>query len=150
MKKGVIISLVVITFFAFLFFGFKLLVTSIVNQRSCEFANIDNIEVNIGVDIPDIENSQCDYNEMLNIKSVYFKFKDQNVEEYILNYQFEKANIETEFESNYTDFLIGDLDKLIEDINHIYLKKEERKNNSHLAIYNSKTNEFWAIIRFND
>jgi|SRR5690606_3267661 len=150
MKKGVLISLVVVAFSAFLFFGFKLLVTSIVNQRSCEFANIDNIEVNIGIDIPNIESSQCNYNEVLNIKSVYFKFKEQNSEEYILKNNFEKANKRTELESNYTDFLIGDLDKLIEDIDYIYLKKEERKNNSHLAIYNSKTNEFWAIIRFND
>ena len=101
----------VVVFSAFIFFGFKFLVISIVNQRSCEFANIDNIEVNIGIDIPKIESSLCNFNEIHNIKSVYFKFKEQNSEEYILKNNFEKANRRNELESNYTDFLIGDLDK---------------------------------------
>ena len=89
MKRNLLITLVVITFLSLAFFGFKTFVTSIYNQRDCEFANIDNIEVNVGIDIPSIESTACNYNEIKNQKSVYFKFdKEVNIQDYYTSNHF--------------------------------------------------------------
>lgn len=148
MKKISIITLIIVSLFAFIFFGFKLFVTSIVNQRGCEFANIDNVEVNMGVDIPKVEISQCDYNVELKVKSVYFKFKPQNAQKYISKFNFKKIGNIDKLEKRFSNFVIGDLKSIASEIDYIFVKKEERKNNSSYAIYNSKTNEFWGIILF--
>jgi hypothetical protein len=46
MKRNLLIALVVIVFMSIVFFSFKTFISTINNQRNCEFANIDNIEIN--------------------------------------------------------------------------------------------------------
>ena len=52
----------------------KTLVVSIANQRTCEWANIDNIEINAKINIPSIIDSDCEYLEAINTKKAYFEF----------------------------------------------------------------------------
>ena len=59
MKKNLLITLVVVAFLSLVLFGFKSFISAINNQRDCEFTNIDNIEMNVGIKIPDIESSDC-------------------------------------------------------------------------------------------
>ena len=54
--------------------GLRSLVVSIANQRTCEWANIDNIELNAKVDIPSILDSDCEYLDTINTKKAYFRF----------------------------------------------------------------------------
>ena len=44
-----------------LIIGLRTLVMSIANQRTCEWANIDNIELNARIDVPLIIDSDCEY-----------------------------------------------------------------------------------------
>ena len=74
MKRNLLIVLVVIVFMSIVFFSFKTFISTINNQRNCEFANIDNIELNVGINIPSVESSNCNYDDVKNEKSVYFKF----------------------------------------------------------------------------
>ncbi|MEZ4853710.1 hypothetical protein [Flavobacterium sp.] len=150
MKKIVIIVLVVVFLFTAFIFGFKLLVTTIVNQRNCEFANIDNVEVNVGVNIPKIEVSQCNYDESLNLKSVYFKFKEQNSQDYITTFKFKKVKNLNDLEKDNLQYFLGNFSSLYKNLDSLYIKKGNRKNNSHVAVYNAYTNEFWAVIHFKD
>src|SRR5690606_32810653 len=89
MKRNLLISLVVIAFLSLALFGFKAFISSINNQRDCEFANIDNIEMNVGIDIPTVESTTCNYDEAKKEKSVYFKFDNEvNIEEYCKSNKF--------------------------------------------------------------
>ena len=150
MKKVIIILAIFVSFIALLFFGFKTFVTSIKDNRGCEFANIDNIEINIGVDIPKIETSECNYDTLTNIKSVYFKFKKLNDQEYIVKNKLTKLNDIMDLEPESMKAFLGDISSINENPNSIYIKSGNRKNNTHFAVYNALTNEFWAVVHFKD
>lgn len=150
MKKTIIITLVVVSSFTLLFFDFKSFVYSIKNERSCEFANIDNIEIHIGINIPKTESSLCNYDESLNMKSVYFKFKELNSQEYISDNEFIKIKNFKELNEGYIQYFLGDYKSLNKDIDSLYLKIDDWKSNFHFAVYNAKTNEFWAVVYYKD
>jgi hypothetical protein len=150
MKIFATILLVLISTVTLLFFGFKTFVTSIKDNRRCEFANIDNIEINIGVDIPKIETSECNYDTLTNIKSVYFKFKKLNDQEYIVKNKLTKLNDIMDLEPESIQAFLGDISSINENPNSIYIKSGSRKNNTHFVVYNAFTNEFWAVVHFKD
>ena len=65
--------------------GLRTLVISIANQRTCEWANIDNIELNAKIDVPSIIDSDCVYLKAINTKKAYFEFNlnDFDADHYI-------------------------------------------------------------------
>ena len=148
MKRIVIILLVFLSFVALLFFGFKTFVTSTKDNRGCEFANIDNIEINVGVDIPKIESSECYYDSLQKVKSVYFKFQKLDTQEYVLNNELTKLEDILDLEPESMQYFLADLSSISENPNSIYIKSGNRKNNTHFAVYNALTNEFWAVVHF--
>ena len=150
MKRNLLITLVVITFFSLAFFGFKTFVTSIYNQRDCEFANIDNIEVNVGIDIPSIENTSCNYDEFKIQKSVYFKFdKKVNIQDYCKSYQFKNMKSSDLDKFKDLDFVGNNL-PFKDEFNNYYYKSENRRSNFYNAILNADTKELWIVISFKD
>lgn len=150
MKRNLLIALVVIAFLSLALFGFKVFISSINNQRDCEFANIDNIEMNVGINIPSIENSDCNYDEAIKEKSVYFKFDDEvNIKEYYNSNKFSKlqtVNLEEFLDLNY----VGNSYPLKEGTDNFYFKKETRYSNNYHAILNADTKELWIVISFKD
>ena len=150
MKRNILITLVVITFLSLAFFGFKTFVTSIYNKRDCEFANIDNIEVNVGIDIPSIENTSCNYDEFKNQKSVYFKFdKKVNIQDYCKSYHFKNMKSSDLDKFKYLDFVGSNL-PFKDEFNNYYCKSENRRSYSYNAILNVETKELWIVISFKD
>ena len=150
MKRNLLITLVVITFLSLAFFGFKTFVTSIYNQRDCEFANIDNIEVNIGIDIPSIESTTCNYDEIKNQKSVYFKLdKEVNIQDYYTSNHFKNVQSSDLVKFNELDF-VGNKRPFNDGLNNYYYKSEMRRSNSYHAILNVDTKELWIVISFKD
>ena len=150
MKRNLLIALVVIVFMSIVFFSFKTFILTINNQRNCEFANIDNIEINVGINIPSVESSNCNYDEVKNEKSVYFKFdKDVNINEYCSLNKFSKlktSNLEDYLDLNYT----GNNNPFKKGIDNFYSKSEARYSNNYHAILNAKTKELWIVISFKD
>ena len=67
------------------FFGLQQFVRTIYNQRSCEWANIDNLEMHAKVDVPTIIHSACTYDEKTTTKMAYFELDKSalDVEHYI-------------------------------------------------------------------
>ena len=150
MKRNLLITLVVITFLSLAFFGFKTFVTSIYNQRDCEFANIDNIEVNVGIDIPSIENTSCNYDEFKNQKSVYFKLVNEiNIQEYCKSNKFKKIQSSDLEKYKNSDF-VGNNRPFNDELENYYYKSEIRRSNSYHAILNVDTKELWIVISFKD
>lgn len=150
MKRNLLISLVVIAFLSLALFGFKAFISSINNQRDCEFANIDNIEMNVGIDIPAVESTTCNYDEAKKEKSVYFKFDNEvNINEYCNANKFSKLqtiNLEEYLDLNY----VGNSQPFNEGIDNFYFKKETRYSNNYQAILNPDTKELWIVISFKD
>ncbi len=150
MKRNLLITLVVITFLSLAFFGFKTFISSIYNQRDCEFANIDNIEVNVGIDIPSIENTSCNYDEFKNQKSVYFKFdKKVNIQDYCKSNTFKILQPSDLDKFKDLDFVGNNL-PFKDEYNNYYFKSENRRSNSYNAILNVDTKELWIVISFKD
>ena len=150
MKKNLLITLVVVAFLSLVLFGFKSFISAINNQRDCEFANIDNIEMNVGINIPAIESSDCNYDEAKKEKSVYFKFdKEVNIKEYCNSNKFSKlqtVNLEDYLDLNY----VGNSDPLKEGTDNFYCKTEKRYSNNYHAILNIDTKELWIVISYKD
>lgn len=148
MKRNLLITLVVITFLSLAFFGFKTFITSIYNQRDCEFANIDNIEVNVGIDIPSIESTICNYDEIKNQKSVYFKLdKKVNIQDYCKSNTFKILQPSDFNKFKNLDF-VGNNNPFNDKTKNYYFKSENRRSNSYNAILNVDTNELWIVISF--
>ena len=150
MKRNLLIALVVIAFLSLALFGFKTFITSIYNQRDCEFANIDNIEVNTGIDIPSIESTTCNYDEIKNQKSVYFKLdKEVNIQDYYTSNHFKNVQSSDLVKFNELDF-VGNKRPFNDGLNNYYYKSEMRRSNSFYAILNADTKELWIVISFKD
>jgi len=49
-------------------------------QRTCEWGNIDNIELHTGVNIPQIKSCACEYDPVLNIKRSTFVIDKENMD----------------------------------------------------------------------
>ncbi|WP_320815547.1 hypothetical protein [Flavobacterium sp.] len=150
MKTIVTVLLILISIITLLFFGLKTFVTSIKDNRGCEFANIDNVEINVGVDIPKIESSECYYDSIQKVKSVYFKFQKLDTQEYVLNNELTKLEDILDLEPESMQYFLADVSSISENPNSIYIKSGNRKNNTHFAVYNALTNEFWAVVHFKD
>ena len=150
MKRNLLIALVVIAFLSLALFGFKTFIASIYNQRDCEFANIDNIEVNTGIDIPSIESTTCNYDEIKNQKSVYFKFdKEVNIQDYYTSNHFKNLEYSDLVKFKNLDF-VGNKRPFNDGLNNYYYKNEMRRSNSFYAILNADTKELWIVISFKD
>ena len=148
MKRNLLITLAVIIFLSIALFGFKTFITSIYNQRGCEFANIDNIEVNVGIDIPSIERTSCNYDEIKNQKSVYFKLdKKVNVQDYCKSNTFKILQTSDFNKFKNLDF-VGNNHLFKDKTKNYYFKSENTRSNSYNAVLNAETKELWIVISF--
>ena len=70
------------------YMGVRTLSQQIYKARTCNWANIDNIEMHARIDIPKVESCECEYDEFFNVKKSSFTLSDDlNVEEYTLKNQ---------------------------------------------------------------
>lgn len=126
--------------------GLRTLVVSIANQRTCEWANIDNIEVNARIDVPSIIDSDCEYLEAINTKKAYFEFDlaDFDADRYIEVNKLKKLN------SKYPeiDFINFNSDSLKFDM--LYYKSRNGKNSNSYALFDKNKGQLWVSIQYVD
>ena len=129
-----------------LIIGLRTLVMSIANQRTCEWANIDNIELNARIDVPSIIDSDCEYLEAINTKKAYFKFDlaDFDADRYIEVHKLKKLN------SKYPeiDFINFNTDSLKFDL--LYYKSRNGKNSNSYALFDKNKGQLWVSIQYLD
>ena len=100
-RKGIIILLcAVLAACMIVILGFRGLVSSIRNQRTCEWANIDNIEIHAHIDVPKVTKWDCNYEKDRNTKKAFFIIDRQNFDfnKYVKTYKFRKVLSATEVE----------------------------------------------------
>ena len=121
-------------------------VKSIINQRTCEWANIDNIEVHAKVNVPSIEGSDCQYNESTNVKRAKFALSPLDMTAYIAQNKLQSFQEGMPIDED--TFLSFEQDSH-EDANlfgkHVSLGGKEA-----YALLDSATRELWVTIQFED
>ena len=121
--------------------------TGLLRNQTTQFTSTG---MNVGIDIPAVESTTCNYDEAKNEKSVYFKFDDEvNIKEYCNANKFSKLqtiNLEEYLDLNY----VGNSQPFNEGIDNFYFKKETRYSNNYQAILNPDTKELWIVISFKD
>ena len=133
-----------IIFGLIIIFGLRLLVVSIANQRTFEWANIDNIELNAKIDIPSILDSECDYLKAINTKKAYFQFDlaDFDMDRYIEVNKLKKLN------SQYPeiDFINFNSDSL--SVGAIYYKLRTGDNSNSYVLFDQNKGQLWVSIQY--
>jgi len=126
--------------------GLRTLVMSIANQRTCEWANIDNIELNARIDVPSIIDSDCEYLEAINTKKAYFAFDlvDFDADRYIEVNKLKKLN--TKYPE--IDFINFNSDSLKFDM--LYYKSRNGKNSNSYALFDKNKGQLWVSIQYTD
>ena len=129
-----------------LIIGLRTLVMSIANQRTCEWANIDNIELNARIDVPSIIDSDCEYLEAINTKKAYFAFDlvDFDADRYIEVNKLKKLN--TKYPE--IDFINFNSDSLKFDM--LYYKSRNGKNSNSYALFDKNKGQLWVSIQYTD
>ncbi|TAJ11647.1 hypothetical protein DMA11_16110 [Marinilabiliaceae bacterium JC017] len=140
---GVILSLGLIVIF-----GLRAFAGSIRNQRTCEWANIDNIELHAHVDIPDITDSDCCYDAETNTKKAFFVLNknELDVDRYIEFNELNKVDSTTEVEFN--KFL--NLDDDSKASTSLYYRKNSFKGESTFVLFDLMTSRLWVTIEYAD
>jgi len=126
--------------------GLRTFVISIANQRTCEWANIDNIEINAKINIPSIIDSDCVYLESINTKKAYFEFNlaDFDADHYI------EVNKLKNLESKHTefDFINFNIETLTSDM--LYYKSKKGKKSNSYALFDKNKGILWVSIQYFD
>jgi len=126
--------------------GLRTLVMSIANQRTCEWANIDNIELNARIDVPSIIDSDCEYLEVINTKKAYFEFDlaDFDADRYIEVNKLKRLNSKY-FEIDFINFNIYSLK-----FDMLYYKSRNGKNFNSYALFDKNKGQLWVSIQYFD
>lgn len=147
--KGTIIILTLIfTICAFAFLGFREFVKAIRNQRTCEWANIDNIELHAHVDIPKVTKWDCNYEKESNTKKASFTIDINHIDlnYYIQTYHLKKWDSATEPE--YNRFLNLKKDSL--NTSDLYYKNSSLDGERYDVLLDKKTARIWVTIKYKD
>ena len=147
-KTTIIILSFTLIICVLLFMGFRGFVNSIRDQRTCEWANIDNIELHAHIDVPKVTKSDCHYEEERNIKMASFTIDTANfdITRYIQNYQLTKLN--TSAELQYGSFLKLDKESLVG--SDLYFKKDSAGGERYKVLLDKATGRLWVSIEFKD
>lgn len=72
---------------------------SVKNQRGCEWANIDNIEIHAHVNVPAVDSSDCLFDENENMKMAFFQLDTSHLDpdDYVRKNLLKKVESPTPF-----------------------------------------------------
>lgn len=149
--KHVIIALTgIFAFCTLVVFGYVSLANSFREQRNCEWANIDNIELHAHINIPKVESADCDcsYDEMTNTKKSIFTVKKYalNLDKYIKRNKLKKLNNLSEIDFN--RFLNLEKDFLA-DANLYYRLNSSNEEHSDI-LFDKTSGKLWVTINYQD
>ena len=130
------------------FQGLKAFVGSIHDQRSCEWANIDNIEMHAKLDIPKVIKSDCNYSEHTNTKMAYFELDSTalNTENYIqangLTKMDDTSQVDSQKYLNLDKNFTGDL--------AFYFRKNSYQLENTYILLDTSSHKLWVTIEYED
>lgn len=148
-KKTVIITLTTVVVLPGLaFLGIRAFTHKIYTQRTCEWCNIDNIELHTMTDIPKIDSCDCNYDQQQNTKTVQFDINKSKVDisEYIIKNRFSKLDSEKLSLSDFTTFKTKPSD--CKDLSELYYKKGAIDGENWKMVLNKTSGRLWIILKY--
>lgn len=136
---------------AFLTICIYLLAHSIIKQRTCEWANIDNIEIHAKLNIPDIIDVDCNYDRAQNTKRARFDLDTTrtNPTGHLLSYKFKK--MKTGQEVPLTEFLNDKKNaEGLKDTANLYYNSGFWNGENWQTLLNRRTGRLWVTIKYKD
>jgi hypothetical protein len=131
------------------FLGLNRYIRSIYNQRTCEWANIDNIELHAEIDIPDILNCDCSYKKELNTKMASFDLdmKNLDMKNYIQRNKFKRLIEPSEISFDKLLNIKMDPDDIVH-TNEVYYTKGTYKGETWQTLLDNQTGKLWVTIEY--
>ncbi len=129
-------------------FGFVSFVIAVDKQRSCEWANIDNIELHAHVDIPKVTSSDCAYDQAVNTKKARFTLdlKSVDLEKYIHRHQLKKVVPASELTLGRFLMLAGETAPRAD----YYYKQGAKEGENWAVLLDKNTGKLWVTIQYKD
>lgn len=129
-------------------FGFGAFVNSIRSERTCEWANIDNVELHAHIDVPKVTESDCDYEQEKNTKRAFFVIdrNNFNAERYIQLNELKKLHSTSELESG--RFINLETSSLIS--SDLYHKQSSSNGESYDVLFDKTAATLWVTIKYRD
>lgn len=129
--------------------GLKMFTRSIYNQRTCDWANIDNIELHTQIDIPDILTYDCCYIGERNTKMARFDLDLNNFDmiNYIHRNKFTRLTKPTDF---FFDMFLNiniNADELLSNRNLYYTYGSSPQENWQ-ALLDNVAGKLWVTIEY--
>lgn len=145
-KKLLLLTIAIIVAIICLgFLGVRTFAQKVVNNRDCEWANIDHIEMRARVNIPPVSYVDCDYDKASKRKTTVFTLNKSlfDVEEYSLEHGFKRIDAAPE---NF-----GDFDK--EGIAHaaasdLFYREGQTETNSYKMLLDTKNGKLWVDLQY--
>lgn len=151
MSKTVKIVLIVFALGGLGYITLMAFARSAYNQRNCEWANIDNIEMHAMVDIPSIVTYACDYDKEENIKMAHFDIDTAKVDmdRYIQLNKFNK--LESEGQVDFDDLMktTSNVSALLAS-SDLYYKVGSKDGERYQTLLNNTTGRLWVFIEYKD
>lgn len=150
--KIIIITLTsVILLFGLGYFGVQGFAYIIYNQRTCEWANIDNIELHAQVDIPGVVSCDCKYQKEQNTKMAYFDIDKNNFDmnQYIQKNNLRKLKSATEFSFDKLLNIESNIEKLLNTTDLYYLIGTDAGENWKVLL-DKNSGRLWVTIKYKE
>lgn len=147
-KVLVITTSVILVMSMLVIFGVRGFVKSILKQRDCEWANIDNIELHARIDVPEIIASDCFYDQEINTKMASFKLEKShlNVERYIQVNELKELG--EDYVLTYDTFLYFDQDSIRN--SRLYFKNTVSSAADSYILFDKTNSRLWVTIEYKD
>ncbi|PBQ30357.1 hypothetical protein CNR22_00795 [Sphingobacteriaceae bacterium] len=132
------------------YFGFRQFAHSIYLQRTCEWANIDNLEMHTGIDIPKIKSSECKYEKAQNTKLARFDL-DKSVEmnAYLQRNKFKKLEKLTGID--FGTFLDGaQINTSLSQTSELYYMEGFYETENWKGLLDKSTGKLWITLKYKD
>lgn len=124
--KHVLLGLVLLIFCGILFVGgVHLFGRHIYNTKSCQFYNIDNIELRTGVDIPKVISTDCKCDGTTKTSKFIIDLERLDLDRYVTR----------------NDLILK---------NDIYIKENDNENSTYKVSFNKKTGELLVNLIYKD
>ncbi len=116
----------------------------IYNARTCNWANIDNIEMHAGIDIPLVEECECEYDELFNSKRASFTLsKKVDVSQYV------NANGLTPIQGELPQNILAFANKQFNTGQTLFVREGTRDGEERYEVlFDPSTRKLWVYLKY--
>ncbi|MGB3947049.1 MAG: hypothetical protein WBM13_03625 [Bacteroidia bacterium] len=131
--------------------GIYIFTKFVYNNKSCDFMNIDNIELRANINIPSVTNCSCNYDKRKDEKNIVFDIDTTIVDlsNYVSTWIFKKIDLR-KFTS-FDDFLILEHNRNDSNVeSDFYFRQGSYKGNVYKMLLNRKSGRLWIFLKYAD